>query len=444
MSTELADNIDSSDSIKTAFNGPLIAGVGALADPGLSATNYHVLPWSIQEKNLVRIKETGSGIEYETTANAQWSGITAKRALQWAKFNVDAVWNYEDWSSKHAELTEELRRNLRRDLVTILYVMIAYNYHGTESTLASTEQVTAARLIPTADHEDYLNPTTLNRAATFIAARCHTKYQTNHAIGGSQGSASMGAAIRAFYEIPATASASQNARRTAIASAIYWAVHPVNEALLIPTVLRGTKMFQARVPSGGPKPTTLMMDEFFQLRATTPPAGTHFYYVCVASVRLLRPMGILELLPEPARLADVNIGWLLISTHGAALHPAARYWGLDKQSCNQRLVESLCADLGYAVRKLFPVSTLAQSPILRNENGINSGWKTFIDALRQAMDKAGETMVDETVLAEIKKRIAPTVTADARARIEDVARLLDPAPAPAADEGDEPVDALDL
>lgn len=96
-----------------------------------------------------------------------------------------------------------------------------------------------------------------------------------------------------------------------------------------------------------------------------------------------------------------------IFIHGAALHPAARYWGLTRQTANQKIVEPLCADLGYAVKKLMPVSSLAASPILAKEDALDSGWKSFIDSLRSFLDERGQEMMDESVLKSIKAAVAP-------------------------------------
>ncbi|POS85438.1 hypothetical protein EPUL_003930, partial [Erysiphe pulchra] len=54
-------------------------------------------------------------------------------------------------------------------------------------------------------------------------------------------------------------------------------------------------------------------------------------------------------------------GLQMFSTVCAALHPAARYWGQKHVSANQKSVESVYADLGYAVKTLIPTSTLENS-----------------------------------------------------------------------------------
>jgi hypothetical protein len=98
----------------------------------------------------------------------------------------------------------------------------------------------------------------------------------------------------------------------------------------------------------------------------------------------------------------------MIASHGAKLHPAARFWGLDRLSANQKLVETICSDLGYAVKKLMPASSLAASPILQKEDGLDAAWKGLIDAIRAAMDERGKELLDSKVFEEIRKAIAPT------------------------------------
>ena len=118
--------------------------------------------------------------------------------------------------------------------------------------------------------------------------------------------------------------------------------------------------------------------------------------------------GVLEYIPDPSRLKDIITGFHMILSHGAKLHPAARYWGLERITANQKLVEPLCADLGYAVRKLMLGSSLADSPILAKEDALNGSWRGFIDSLRAAMDKQGEEILDEGIMKKIIDKIAPS------------------------------------
>lgn len=124
-------------------------------------------------------------------------------------------------------------------------------------------------------------------------------------------------------------------------------------------VIHNTQMTHAMIHADGPEPITVVVDEYFQIRAKTPPASTHHYYVAAAALQQLEPMGIIQYLPTPSRIDDALYGLKLIEKYGAALHPAARFWGLSRITSNQKIVEPLYADLGYAIRRLVQQPTTA-------------------------------------------------------------------------------------
>ncbi|KAI6251193.1 hypothetical protein HI914_00427 [Erysiphe necator] len=264
---------------------------------------------------------------------------------------------------------------------------------------AELAAVTAIELTPL-DQSVYTNTVHFDRAATFIMSRVHTKYQTNHAVGGNPIQASIAATVRAYYGVSSATNRSDDAKEhlEAVVKGIYWVTHPVNEALLLPAVIRNTKIEAAYVPREGPAPQYLPSEEYFDIRANTAPAGTHHFLVAAAAIKALKPFGLLALFPEPARLQEVEDGLSLIEAYGAALHPAARYWGVNKQSASQKSVEPLCADLGYAVKKLLKNSSLKDSPILRKEDQLNGAWKTLIDGIRIELDRGKEAIVSKNVM----------------------------------------------
>lgn len=108
-----------------------------------------------------------------------------------------------------------------------------------------------------------------DRAATFIMSRVLTKYQTNHAVGGNPIQASVAATVRAYYGVSGATNRSNDAKELldAVVKGIYWATHPVNEALLLPSVIHNTKIEDAYVPRDGPAPQYLLTEEYFDIRA---------------------------------------------------------------------------------------------------------------------------------------------------------------------------------
>jgi len=398
--------------LKDILNGPVVAGVGATVDAGLTTEKYHALPWDPNVRTEVSLVSTDTGLTVVGAPSTAVYTDTLANLIRIAIWNTENVLNITELFAKAASVSDEIKANLKTDIVAILFVMLAYGYHGQESRILSADEVANCATIAVSPEmqEGIINVTRLNRAATFILARMHTKYQTNHAIGGTPMQASMASAVRAFYGISPSSAKAASAVETVrlISDCMYWALHPANETLLIPSVIANTRITTTHIATHGPPVSLIPVEEYFQIRARTPPASTHHFYVCAAAIKQLDPIGILVYLPEPSRTSDVLSGLQLIELHGAALHPAARFWGFDRVTSNQKLVESLCADLGYAVRKLSPASSLAASPILMKEDALDSAWKGLIDAIRAAMDERGKELLDKKVFDELKAKIAPT------------------------------------
>jgi len=408
----MSNDPSAASAIRVIFNGPALAGIGATTDAGLVPAKYHALPWSPVDKVDVKIADGVETIKYTYPGDAPSGNIKLANAIKTAIYNVDNIYQWESTIGVNNSIPQDVKDIMKRDCVAILFVMMAHGYYDGECREQTKDEkkAIASATIPDGFIDTVLNAEALNRAATFILARMHTKYQTNHVLGGSPMQASVASAVRAFYGISpgVDRDATARAKCDAVANMLHWALHPANERLLIPAVIDGSFITSARVHAHGPKVTALGKEEYFAIRAKTPPASTHHYYVAASAVQHLEPLGILPYMPSVAQMKDIKTGWLLIATHGAKLHPAARYWGLTRISANQKLVEPVCADLGYAVRKLMPNSSLAASPILAKEEALNTQWKAFIDSIRASMDQRGEEMLDQGILEEIKKSIMPT------------------------------------
>ncbi|POS85196.1 hypothetical protein EPUL_003123, partial [Erysiphe pulchra] len=333
-----------------------VAGVGASVDPGIPRGEYHPLPWDITEKSLVRIVDAGRNtpVEIEVDKRIPWYEIDTEEVLKIAKYNLEHVFNFQESIIAKFNIEKKHADSLYKDMLCILTIMISLNYHHAETrVMTDTEKKTVANSTITADDTAIYNNTMhFDRAATFIMSRVHTKYLANHA---------------------------------------------------------NTQIKGAYVPKAGPLPSYLPAEEYFDIRSDTAPASTHHFLVAAAAIKAIKLFGLLRLLPEPTRLVEVSDGLQLIRDYGAALHPAARYWGLNKQSAGQKSVEPLCADLGYTVKKLLPNSSLKNSPILRKEDQLNGAWKTVIDSIRIELDKRSETMVSAKVLKMITTRVAPRI-----------------------------------
>jgi hypothetical protein len=425
------EEIDSSELISSLFNGPAIAGVGATTDAGLSPAKFHVVPWAISDTTEVNHVHSLGTISLPI--GSSWNQYKAALLYRIASHNVVNVFGIEGHLDNYPAVDMKLREDLAQDAVAIVFLALSYNYYSAECREWTSEEKKNIPRISLEGMAEVLTVEKFNRAATFIMARMHTKYQTNHVLGGFPLQASMASAVRAFYGIGIAKTAEATARMRCIADVLHWALHPFNERLLIPAIIAGSHIDSAFVHTQGPEPQLVALEEYFAIRSRTPPASTHHFYVCAAAVRHLQPLGVLRFLPQPSRLADVRTGFALIAAHGARLHPAARYWGLERITSNQKLVEPLAADLGYAIRRLMPGSSLAASPILMKEDALDSGWKTFIDALRSALDKKGGELIDEETMKAIKAHIAPAETDSAH--VAEVAALIEAPPVGGATAG---------
>lgn len=429
MATDI-EEISGRDLIRSMFNGPALAGVGATTDAGLSTAKYHILPWDPIDRTEMLHAVSGNPQRAVFFAKDQdadvWTDWSAKELFKYAVMNVENVLGGISFFDQYPAVDERTRTDLLADATVIIFLSLSYNYYHNECRAANKAEYEASQKVPTALMKELLTTERINRAATFIAARMHTKYQTNHVVGGTPMQASMASAAKAFYQVGVGKSTEAIQRAKAVAAVMHWALHPLNETLLIPLVIHNSRIQRSYVHREGPEPQELALDEYFDIRANTPPSSSHHFYVCAAAVRLLEPMGVLNWLPQPSRLEDVKTGFGMIRVYGAALHPAARYWGLDRVTSNQKLVEPLCADLGYAVKKLMPASSLAASPILQKEDALDAGWKAFIGALRAALDEKGGQLIDEATMQHIQKAIAPAHTDSGV--IREVAGLLQGAP----------------
>jgi hypothetical protein len=397
--------------LQNLLNGPVLAGVGATVDAGLTTDQYHVLPWNPKERVKISVTEGDGKVVYSDTAGIVPTKTTLKAIVAYAKFNIDSIFELPSIDGKAVEIETQFKTVMREDMTRILALSMAYGYYGNECREATNVEKKEIDKIAVSDDDIKALFTVdgLNRAATLVLARMHTKYQTNHAIGGNPMQASMASSVRAFYAVSGDSvkTAGGLAKANYITKTLYWSLHPLNETLLIPAVIQNSKITHSMVHKRGPVPTSVATEEYFSIRAHTPPASSHHFYVAAAAIKTLKPMGILPYIPEPSRIEDILAGLEMISLYGAQLHPAARFWGLERVTCNQKIVETICADLGYAIKKLMPISSLAKSPILQKEDALDTAWKTLIDNIRATIDERGKDLMSKEVFESIRKTIAP-------------------------------------
>ncbi|RKF82430.1 putative effector protein [Golovinomyces cichoracearum] len=117
--------------------------------------------------------------------------------LKVAIYNVDTIFGFGRKVAAITVIDETTVANLRIDAIMIVFVNLCFGYYDAECRQATEAGLKVIEAI--APTENLLvaasSSDKLNRAATFIFARIHTKYQTNHAVGGNPAHRS----ITSFY-----------------------------------------------------------------------------------------------------------------------------------------------------------------------------------------------------------------------------------------------------
>jgi len=411
----MAEIANFQDKLRSLFNGPPLAGIGATADKGLLPSTYHILPYAADINSVTALDyKPGTATVHPSwdipTVNS-FAHLDVDTLIRYAKYNVNSVYGLDNHIRDVVAADPSFGPLVTHDLMSIYILMAGCNLYYTECRAATAAELTAIQAIQVTDTDRavLVSAEQMNRAATFIMARAHTKYQTNHAVGGSPAQGSMGATLRWAYDISVLQSSNvtTTAKARAATSAVYWALHPLNEPATIPFIVEGSKITSAKFHTAGPPPVIPVADEFFRIRRKVAPASAHNFGLCVAAMSLLSPLGILAHFPEQVRFKLLINGFQLVEAHGARLHPAAHFWGLERVSANQKDIETLVQDLGYAVTRLFPLTTLAKAPAFSRTDVVSTVWKTLIDALKVKMDEEGSKLLDDATFQSIQKQIAP-------------------------------------
>ncbi|KAI6244784.1 hypothetical protein HI914_07103, partial [Erysiphe necator] len=230
------------------LNGPIVAGVGASVDPGLARSEFHALPWDVSDRVLARIVEGGpeAPVKIAVDSRNKWREMSNDEVLKIAKFNVDHVFRFRDNISAAYSINKEDEVNLYKVMLCAMCIIVSMNYHHVETRVMNETELAAVAAIELTplDHS-------VNYAKELLEA---------------------------------------------VVKGIYWVTHPVNEALLLPAVIRNTKIEAAYVPREGPAPQYLPSEEYFDILANTAPAGTHHFLVAAAAIKALKPLGLLALL----------------------------------------------------------------------------------------------------------------------------------------------------
>ncbi|KAI0999976.1 hypothetical protein K3495_g8225 [Podosphaera aphanis] len=316
------------------MKGTLAAG--SFQEAELLRNKYHVMPWETEERVTGRFEQCpgSEGLRVRHGKNNRWSSQDRHTLVRATKYNVESIYRFDETMEKYALVDTAARQALYDDMVTIVAIMMTSGCYLEECRpMTELERSTTEHINATDDELAYcITSERCRRAARFIAARVHTKYQTNYAIGKyvngmTSLQASIASAVREMYDISSMSSKTSEAKAflEAIKSAIRWSLRPVNELWILPFVIKNSRVRKAETHACGPKPDSTILKDYFNMRPLTSSASTHKFYVAAAATKQLEPLGFLSYLPEPQQLKDVESGLAMIEIRGAALHPAVTY-----------------------------------------------------------------------------------------------------------------------
>lgn len=408
--------------IASAFNGPPIIGIGGTTDQGLPAALHHRIPYdpsqyvyyTLDSPNRVTSKDQFTNERYAldsaklTQAGSHFRSVSSAACRRYSDYNIEKVLNIKRVAADTGVSDPELISRVRRDVQTILSMMLCYNLYAGECVKNYKDVKDHRDELTQSDWEATISADQVNRGLTFLAARAHTKYQTNHSMGGDEAQGAVASCIRAYYSLSSPRGAKEEDRRRYqfVYKCLYWAMHPVNEPLLLCQILERHSLNEIKVHAFASPPEIFQLAEYMTIRGTITAATTHVFSVGAQAALRLRDFNLLAYLPNPSRLVTLARGFKQAQFYGAACHPAARHWGVNKVSLSQRSVQDVVADLMYAIKQLFPADTLAASPLARDDSNVNVTWKTFIDGLKAKIDES----VKEMVSPETMKDVLPSLT----------------------------------
>jgi hypothetical protein len=472
--------------VTSAFNGPPIIGIGGSTDQGLTSDQHHAVPYAVKELAYVsvdshtmvsRLAPDGGATEFPDNmvapasaypwvirgtrqeeyirdtverytdehgdeqvrtvkaksyrlvkdavlTAADFNEVPMQSTRKAVDYNVEKVLGFPALVGQFSITDADFIAHVKADVRGILAMMLTYNLYLGECRdcrrVPAYESYTG--FVQSTEWDALFTADAINRALTFIAARVHTKYQTNHSMGGSVAQGAMASCIRAYYSLSRGRHEAEEDKRKYdfLYKCLYWALHPVNEAYMMVQILARHRLNGFPINRDGAAPELFTLAEHLQIRSTITAAGTHHFAAGIAGVQRLRDFGLLSFLPNPGRLVTLMSGFRQAQFYAAQCHPAANFWKVPRVTLTQRSVEDIVADIGYAIRILFPGDSLASAPAFEKEAGLSMAWKTFIDGVKSQMDKS----VAETVKPETMQRVLPSLTAGSEAFAPIAIRLL--------------------
>lgn len=432
MDAETFAATDTLTALRNCFNGDAAAGIGAYADRGLDRSEFHFIPWDPSVLVTARHGLADDVFWVEREDNAP--EVSMDSVARCTKETV-ARWRLDNIASEKGVTDADLVANVGNLAHVIVASIMMLNAYGGECEQIPAAQMAAVRGKPAEELRRLMTQDRLIQAITLIFAKGHTKYQTNHCMGGSPAQASVASCIRAFF--PGLDIGSP--RYGFVYEVLYRALHPVSDTYVIPAVIARSGIRSTLVHAGGPQAPRVRIESYFRIRRDTPPAGTHHIAVLYRALARLDEYGILPALPGRERIRAVATEFRKVLKMGARAHPAAAFWGLEPAPIDQKVFDDMLADAGYGIQRLFPTSTLADSPMFRSSGEANAQWKRFIDSL--ALYLRGQT-ISEDDIASVMQAVLPGLRAGRSLNLSiDLGRAIeDPSSAFSADSEEETKD----
>lgn len=385
------------EKVLAAFNnGPALVGVGAVSDKGLAVAEYHDLPIAAMTSTPLTITRDGDSLTYARAGPAV--DVTAGDVAAFVAHNLAK----HDVRAKAA--TAGIADPAFVDKVeSDIKLLLATNYSfGMYEAKFEVNRVDPFEAVEDKDEkavDAMFTAESINRALTYYAAKGHVKWQTNHCTGGRVPVGAMASIIKAYYAGEFDLRNASDKKARLLVDALYWVLHPVNERLCV--AIGSGRQYTVGCIRELPVPPPMSLGIHTTVRHNLYPAGTHHIHVAYEGVRVLSSFGIAKYLPNKGLITSMLTMKWQVEQDPLAYHPAATFWGHAKRSINQKSIDLLLADVGYALQKICPHESLSASPIFDNMPAASGDWQKFVNAVKAAMEHVTDTFMKSKVVQSV-------------------------------------------
>ncbi|SZF06324.1 unnamed protein product [Blumeria hordei] len=98
------------EAFRAMLNGPVVVGVVATVDPGLTRDKHHVIPWDPIRRIQVELTFTDEGMKICTNRGSKYADIALDELINFATHNVKKIFGFDVAADRVMNMTEDLER----------------------------------------------------------------------------------------------------------------------------------------------------------------------------------------------------------------------------------------------------------------------------------------------------------------------------------------------